>query len=82
MHDALAKYRTVRALAKALDMRENTVSEWKGTGIPHHQQVKLEAITGGELRADDDAWKPAEPRFSTERNKAGRHVQMPARPKA
>jgi hypothetical protein len=81
MTDALSKYRTVRAVARALDVRENTVSEWKTLGIPHPQQVKLESITGGELRADDEAWSPAEPRFSTERFNNGRHKPMPIRAK-
>lgn len=81
MTDALSKYRTVRAVAKVLGVRENTVSEWKTLGIPHPQQVKLESITGGELRADDEAWHPAEPRFANERFKNGRHVPMPIRAK-
>lgn len=81
MTDALSKYRTVRAVARALDVRENTVSEWKTLGIPHPQQVKLESITGGELRADDEAWSPAEPRFKPERYQNGRHVPMPIRAK-
>jgi len=80
MDDALTKYLTVRAIAKALSMRENTVSEWKHTGIPHHQQLKLEAITAGELRADDEAWRPAEPRFSEETYRDGRHKPNPIRP--
>ena len=81
MNQALAKYRTVRAIAKVLEMRENTVSEWKATGIPHPQQVKLESLTGGELRADDEAWAPAEPRFTTERFNNGRHKPAPIREK-
>lgn len=81
MDDALTKYLTVRAVARALDMRENTVSEWKTLGIPHPQQIKLESITGGELRADDEAWCPAEPRFKPERYNNGRHVPMPVRAK-
>lgn len=80
MDQALTKYLTVRAVARALDMRENTVSEWKTTGIPHHQQLKLEAITAGELRADDEAWRPAEPRFSEEQYRDGRHKPNPLRP--
>lgn len=62
--EAIAVYLTTRALAHALDMKENTVSEWKV--IPHVHQLRLEAITGGRLRADDEAWRPANPRFSTE----------------
>lgn len=81
MDQALTKYRTVRAVAKALDVRENTASEWKHTGIPHHQQLKLEAITGGELRADDEAWSPADPRFSEEQFRDGRHKPNPIRPR-
>lgn len=81
MDDALTKYLTVRAVARALNMRENTVSEWKTTGIPHPQQVKLEAITGGELRADDEAWSPADPRFTTERYQNGRFKPAPIIPK-
>lgn len=80
MDEALTKYLTVRALARALSMRENTVSEWKSLGIPHPQQIKLESITGGELRADDEAWSPAEPRFKTEKYNNGRHMPMPIRP--
>lgn len=81
MDEALTKYQTVRALARVLEMRENTVSEWKTLGIPHPQQIKLESITGGELRADDDAWRPAEPRFMPERFNNGRHKPMPIRAK-
>lgn len=81
MDQALTKYLTVRAVAKALNMRENTVSEWKTLGIPYPQQVKLESITGGELRADDEAWSPAEPRFMEERFNNGRHKPMPIRAK-
>lgn len=62
--EALAHYMTTRALARALDMRENTVSEWEK--IPHVHQLRLESITAGALRADDEAWRPANPRFSTE----------------
>ena len=80
MTDALSKYRTVRAVARVLDVRENTVSEWKTLGIPYPQQIKLESITGGELRADDEAWSPAEPRFKSEKYNNGRHVPMPIRP--
>jgi hypothetical protein len=62
--EALSHYLTTRALARALDMRENTVSEWKV--IPHVHQLRLESITGGTLRADDEAWHPASPRYSVE----------------
>lgn len=79
MDEALAKYRTVRAIARLLNIAENTVSEYKGKGIPHLQQIKLEALSGGDLRADDEAWRPADPRFSAEKFNNGRRKVMPVR---
>lgn len=79
MDQALEKYRTVRAVARLLEVAENTVSEYKARGIPYLQQIRLEALSHGELRADEEAWRPAEPRFSEEQYRDGRHKPNPIR---
>ncbi len=68
--DALNYYITTRALAAALCMSENTVSAW--AEIPAIHQLRLESITDGHLRADDEAWAPASPRYSKEFYSNGR----------
>ena len=41
------------AAATALDVTQPTISNWKTRGrIPHLQQLRIEHITGGKLRAD------------------------------
>lgn len=66
--EALAYYdNNVSALTRALGLRQNAVYSWEGDTMPPIQQIRLEAITNGALRADDDAWNPADPRYSTDR---------------
>lgn len=66
--EALAYYdNNVSALTRALGLRQNAVYSWEGDTMPPIQQIRLEAITNGALRADDDAWRPADPRYSPER---------------
>lgn len=66
--EALDFYVTTRALARALDMAENTVSAW--VEIPHIHQLRLESIAAGYLRADDEAWRPALPRIPKTEHRA------------
>lgn len=66
--EALAYYdNNVSALTRALGLRQNAVYSWEGDTMPPIQQIRLEAITSGALRADNDAWSPADPRYATER---------------
>lgn len=66
--EALAYYdNNVSALTRALGLRQNAVYSWEGDTMPPIQQIRLEAITNGALRADNDAWSPADPRYATER---------------
>lgn len=65
---ALAHYVTTRALARSLDLAENTVSAW--VEIPYLHQLRLESITAGYLRADDEAWHPALPRVPKTEHRA------------
>ena len=66
--EALAYFENnVSALTRALGLRQNAVYSWEGDTMPPIQQIRLEAITNGALRADNDAWSPADPRYATER---------------
>lgn len=66
--EALAYYdNNVSALTRVLGLRQNAVYSWEGDTMPPIQQIRLEAITNGALRADNDAWSPADPRYATER---------------
>ncbi len=75
--EALAFYRTRRNLARALGIAEHTVNGWDRTGgvIPDAQQLKLEALTAGALRADDSAWAPVRPRYEKKRGPDGKRKQ-------
>ena len=65
---AIAYYNNnVSALTRALGLRQNAVYSWEGDTMPPIQQIRLEAITNGALRADNGAWSPADPRYATER---------------
>lgn len=66
---ALKHYTTTEALCRALGVAHNTVSTW-GEFIPHIHQLRLESITAGYLRADDEAWLPAQPRITLAEQKA------------
>lgn len=62
-------------LAAALGIKPHTISEW--IEVPPIHQVRLEAMTGGILRADDAAWSPAEPRFTkAESRVAARNLEI------
>lgn len=50
-------------MTKALGLKPNARFSWKD-GIPALQQIRIEALTNGALRADDWCWEPAEPRFT------------------
>jgi len=59
--EALAVFGTQANLARALGITQSTVSLWgkgprgeKTFAIPPHYQYKLEIITSGALRADDN----------------------------
>jgi hypothetical protein len=61
---AIAHFKNnVSALARALGLKQNGIYSWEGDSMPPIQQIRLEALTDGKLRADDAAWAPAEPRF-------------------
>lgn len=64
--EALTFFKTRRALARALGLIDNAINTWKGENIPPVHQIKLEALTAGALRADDEAWHPVPPRYSEE----------------
>ena len=62
--DALDYFKgNVSALTRFLGLKQNAFYSWRGNTLPPIQQIRLEALTKGELRADDDAWHPAPPRF-------------------
>ena len=46
------------AVADALGVQQPTISNWRTRGrIPHLQQLRLEHITGGKLKAQPDILK-------------------------
>lgn len=50
---ALSFYKTQVALAEALSISQPAVSNWVKRGaIPNLQQLRLQALTDGKLRAD------------------------------
>jgi hypothetical protein len=64
--DALDFYKTRRALAKALNLREHSINTWPGDTVPPIHQLRLERLTGYALLADEVAWEPAPATFSDE----------------
>jgi len=79
---ALAHFNNnVSALTRALGLKQNALYSWEGDSMPPIQQIRLEAITNGVLRADNEAWSPADPRYSQDRLKNGRHALAPIRAK-
>jgi len=79
---ALAHFKNnVSALTRALGLKQNALYSWEGDSMPPIQQIRLEAITNGVLRADNEAWSPADPRYTNYRFKDGRHTPMPIRAK-
>lgn len=52
-NELIAHFGNVRATARALGVKDPSVSEWKTTGIvPELRQYQAEIATGGKLRAD------------------------------
>jgi transcriptional repressor of cell division inhibition gene dicB len=51
--DVLAHFKTGRAVAAALKIRESSVSQWPDI-IPIRRAYELERITGGALKATPD----------------------------
>lgn len=45
-------YKTYRAIALALGVTEQTVRNWKDSGIPYLPQLALENLTEGKLKAE------------------------------
>lgn len=45
-------YKTYRAIALALGVTEQTVRNWKDSGIPYLPQLALEKLTEGKLKAE------------------------------
>ncbi len=64
--DALDFFKTRRALAKALDLREHSINTWPEDTIPPIHQIRLERLTNYVLLADPEAWMPAPSTFSEE----------------
>ena len=60
---ALTYYGTRRALARALALKDHAINSWENDSVPPIHQLRLESLTGGYLRADDEAWEPAQPRI-------------------
>jgi hypothetical protein len=48
---AIKHFGTQVALAKALDLQQSTIAGWKEEP-PLHQQIRIEVVTGGALKAD------------------------------
>lgn len=53
---AIAHFKTQTALAKAVGLDQSTVSTWKEYPPPL-RQLQIEALTGGELKAEADCDK-------------------------
>lgn len=47
-------FRTQTGLATALGLAQSTVGEWRDSP-PHLHQLRIEAMTNGELRADEES---------------------------
>lgn len=62
--EAVDYYGNAFRLTNVLGLVPSTRFSWKDGVIPALQQIKLEALTNGELRADDWCWEPAPPRFT------------------
>jgi hypothetical protein len=72
--EAIAYYGSSYRMTEALGLKPNATFSWKGGDIPPVQQMRLEAMTGGVLRADDAAWHPAPPRYTMAEHKAAYHA--------
>lgn len=49
--DAIAHFGTQAALARALNIKPQSITDW-GDEVPPLRQLQLEALLGGRLRAD------------------------------
>ena len=57
--EAIDFYGTQGALAQALGIRQPSVARWAKTGrVPALQQIRLEKLTKGRLKADPKVFKP------------------------
>jgi DNA-binding transcriptional regulator YdaS (Cro superfamily) len=52
-HKIISHFGTQAALARALGVSRVAVTLWKTEGIPSHQAIKIERITGGKFKAVD-----------------------------
>lgn len=53
--EAINFFGGVGKLAKALGLRQSSVSEWQINGVPECRQYQIELATGGKLKADKPA---------------------------
>jgi DNA-binding transcriptional regulator YdaS (Cro superfamily) len=57
-NDILAHYGTQVAAADAMGINQSNLSDWSKTGrVPELRQLQLEALTGGNLKADSGCEK-------------------------
>lgn len=68
--EAVSYYGTSMAMTNALGLRPNVTFSWLDRIIPPIHQLRLEAMTDGDLRADDSAWEPAPPRYPKRKRKS------------
>lgn len=58
--DAIKHFKTQKALADALGFNQSAVANWVARNeIPSLSQLRIEALTGGKLKADKAILKPA-----------------------
>jgi hypothetical protein len=57
-NQALRHYKTQAALARALGIQRQSIDVW-GDEPPLLRQIQLERLTGGQLRANAEAWGAA-----------------------
>lgn len=55
--DAISYFKSQSALARALGIRPPSVAGW-GEVVPELRQLQIEAITGGQLKADERVRNP------------------------
>lgn len=51
--DLMGIWKTQYAVARALGVRQPSVSRWQHDGVPVLRQLQVEKLTRGRLRADD-----------------------------
>lgn len=52
-HLIISHFGNQAALARALGVSRVAVTQWKVEGIPSHQAIQIERITGGKFKAVD-----------------------------